>query len=85
MALLKVVYVREWRLTQRLTAGVGQWFQGLIIRIKAHYWRRKHRREMLARPDATPPPANDPLPDDEPPDGPDAIDWEEERRDGGDA
>ncbi|UCH74373.1 MAG: cation:proton antiporter [Rhodospirillales bacterium] len=68
MALLKVVYVREWRLTLRLTSGVAQWFDGLIIRVKAHYWRRRHERELQARAETLPPPANDPLPEAEPPD-----------------
>ena len=85
MALLKVIYVREWRLTLRLTSGVGQWFQGLIIRIKAHYWRRKHRQDALAPSEIMPPAANDPLPEDEPPDEPDVIELDEERRDAGDA
>ena len=42
MALLKVVYVREWRLTLKMTAGLFQWFEGRFIRIKALYWRWKH-------------------------------------------
>ena len=85
MALLKVVYVREWRLTLRLTSGVAQWFQGLIIRVKAHYWRRKHQREMLARTEIMPLPANDPLPEPDPPEGPLDPEADARRRDVGDA
>ncbi len=85
MALLKVVYVREWRLTLRLTSGVAQWFEGLVFRIRAHYWRYKHRREMLARGEILPAPANDPLPDADPAeDASDATD-DESRRSAGDA
>jgi hypothetical protein len=61
MALLKIVYVREWRLTLRMTAGLFQWFEGKLIRIKALYWRWKHSRrkepelqmEVLPREGAT--------------------------------
>jgi CPA2 family monovalent cation:H+ antiporter-2 len=42
MALLKIVYVREWRLTLKMTAGLFQWFEGKLIRVKALYWRWKH-------------------------------------------
>lgn len=58
MALLKIVYVREWRLTLKMTAGLFQWFEGKFIRVKALYWRWKHSRgkeldtEILP-PDAT--------------------------------
>jgi CPA2 family monovalent cation:H+ antiporter-2 len=44
MALLRVVYVREWRLTLKMTAGLFQWFEGKFIRVKALYWRWKHSR-----------------------------------------
>jgi len=85
MALLKVVYVREWRLTLRLTSGVAQWFQGLIIRTRAHYWRRRHQREMQARMEVLPPAANDPLPESEPPVEPPDSEESDSRRSAGDA
>ena len=97
MALLKILYVREWRLTLRLSSGVGQWFHGLIIRSKAHYWRRKHRGDALAGavPGMVAPPANDSLTDAEPEEPPEYEyedeDYEDEdyedgdQRDAGDA
>ncbi len=85
MALLKVVYVREWRLTLRLTSGVAQWFEGLVFRIRAHYWRRKHRREMLARPEVLPAAANDPLPEVDPSDDSSDASDDDSRRRAGDA
>ena len=58
MALLKIVYVREWRLTLKMTAGLFQWFEGRFIRVKALYWRWKHSRRKepdveILPPDAT--------------------------------
>jgi CPA2 family monovalent cation:H+ antiporter-2 len=52
MALLRVVYVREWRLTLKLTAGLFQWFEGKFIRVKALYWRWKHSRRTEPEPEA---------------------------------
>ncbi len=46
MALLKIIYVREWHLTLRMTAGLLHWFEGFAIRGKAMYWRWKHDREQ---------------------------------------
>lgn len=67
MALLKVIYVREWRLTLRLTSGAVQWFEGLGFRARAHYWRFKHRRQAGAGPAGpTQQPANDMEPAEEP-------------------
>ena len=50
MALLKIVYFREWRLTLRLTSGLAQAFEGLAIRLRARYWRWKHSRQAAAAP-----------------------------------
>ncbi|MDH5556761.1 MAG: cation:proton antiporter, partial [Alphaproteobacteria bacterium] len=57
MALLKIVYVREWRLTLKMTAGLFQWFEGKFIRIKALYWRWKHSRGKSDEPETTYPDA----------------------------
>ncbi len=57
-ALLRILYIREWRLTLRLSSGIIQWFEGLVIRARAHYWRRKYARETAAEL-LTPAPAND--------------------------
>ena len=57
MALLKVIYVREWRLTLRMTAGLFQWFEGRFIRVKALYWRWKHARASEPEVDVLPPDA----------------------------
>jgi len=57
MALLKVIYVREWRLTLRMTAGLFQWFEGRFIRVKALYWRWKHARASEPEVDVLPPEA----------------------------
>ena len=51
MSLLKIVYVREWRLTLKMTAGLFQWFEGRFIRVKALYWRWKHSREKAPEPE----------------------------------
>ncbi len=53
-ALLRILYIREWRLTLRLTSGLGSWLQGLVIRARARYWRWKYQREQAVNP-----PAND--------------------------
>ncbi|MDH5411889.1 MAG: hypothetical protein OEY16_10920, partial [Alphaproteobacteria bacterium] len=57
MALLKIVYVREWRLTLKMTAGLFQWFEGKFIRVKALYWRWKHSRGKSDEPETTYPDA----------------------------
>lgn len=59
MALLRVIYVREWRLTLKMTAGLFQWFEGRFIRVKALYWRWKHarRKEPEAETEILPPDA----------------------------
>ncbi len=66
-ALLRILYVREWRLTLRLTSGLASWLQGLVIRARAHYWRRKHQREQTLEQAATPAAANDEIAGEEPP------------------
>ena len=55
MALLKIVYVREWRLTLKMTAGLFQWFEGKFIRVKALYWRWKQSRRKEPEAEISPP------------------------------
>jgi len=55
MALLKIVYVREWRLTLKMTAGLVHWFEGKFIRVKALYWRWKHTRQAEPQAELLPP------------------------------
>jgi len=63
MALLQLIYIREWRLTLRLTSGAAQWFEGLVIRAKAHYWRIRHERQgRVSTAAPVQAPANDHLP-----------------------
>jgi CPA2 family monovalent cation:H+ antiporter-2 len=64
MALLRVIYVREWRLTLKLTAGLFQWFEGRFIRVKALYWRWKHARQTEPEAEILPPDATFDLEDD---------------------
>lgn len=66
MALLRVIYVREWRLTLKMTAGLFQWFEGKFIRIKALYWRWKHSqgKEPEVQAEVLPPDRDFKLPDD---------------------
>ncbi|MEN8196092.1 MAG: cation:proton antiporter [Pseudomonadota bacterium] len=63
MALLKIVYVREWRLTLKMTVGLFQCFEGKFIRIKAQYWRWKHARGKGPEAEILPPDQDLELPD----------------------
>ncbi|MCK5494876.1 MAG: hypothetical protein KAI80_00580, partial [Hyphomicrobiaceae bacterium] len=63
MALLRVIYVREWRLTLKMTVGLFQWFEGKFIRIKALYWRWKHARGEEPEAEVLPPSKDFELPE----------------------